>query len=108
MIKKTIQNFGVTDTDGEMAYVVSYKIANNDSATIELEIYLMAGWDYIDPDTSDQQGWVLPNRFIDDSRYHTIPCYIEEESIKEALEENGFKIIDKSKMDDILFSMKLN
>lgn len=55
---------------------------------------LVCGIDYINPDTSDTQGYVKADRFIKEVQGDTLVVYWNE-SIKELLENDGYKIIEK-------------
>ena len=63
-----------------------------DSLHINLE--LVAGWDYVNPDMNDIQGWCPANRFVEDIQTETIVQYFMEESMKESLEANDYKVLD--------------
>jgi hypothetical protein len=106
MIKKTITNFGVKIDD--RAYEISYTIENNDTSFIYLNLTLVAGIDYIDPDMSDKQGWCKPSNFISEVQTDTIICYIEVESIKNALMDYDYEIVDEQTMDLIKYFVKKN
>lgn len=62
---------------------------------IVLGLELVCGWDYVNPDYSDTQGYVSAEHFIDDVQYDNVVCYFVTESVENALEENGYEIIDK-------------
>jgi len=55
---------------------------------------LVAGYDYVNPDLSDAQGFVNADNFIDDVQLHSFTLYPMEETLEERLEEEGFKVID--------------
>lgn len=57
-------------------------------------LYLVAGVDYVNPDWSDQQGWVNNERFIEDVQLETFVHYFVVESLEDALAEEGYEIID--------------
>lgn len=67
---------------------------NHDYFSVELK--LVAGWDYLDD--SNSQGWVPADRFIDDVQYDSIVQYFTIESLTEALEEKGYKVVKDYKI----------
>lgn len=58
-------------------------------------LYLVAGMEYIQPDYNDEEGWVGPDRFIDDVQYDSIVHYFVTESLEDCLADSGYSIIDK-------------
>lgn len=78
-------------TDGLKYKVVSYETYDSRTyATINLE--LVAGWDYLD-ENSEIQGWCPADKFIEDVQYESTTWAFMSESMKEALEESGYKIV---------------
>ena len=63
--------------------------------SLRLNLVLICGWDYINPDASDKQGWCPANKFIEDVQDTQEICYIMSESIKECLETNGYEILEE-------------
>ena len=61
--------------------------------TMYLHLELVAGWDYINPDLNDVQGWVAADRFTEEVQSEHLVCYILNESIKECLWANDFEVI---------------
>lgn len=77
---------------GKLAYqVTSLDVSNSDWIQVDLE--LVAGWDYVNPDENDIQGWCPPENFIEDVQYDYVLCYIFDEGIKEALRANDYNIV---------------
>ena len=85
----------------KMVYTVGYKIDNNDTDYIYLELNLYRGWDYISPDDNDIQGWCTSDNFIDEVQNENFICYIINESIKECLTDNGYVLVGKEKMTEM-------
>lgn len=87
--------FYVANEDGELVYKVGQfeTYGNADFITIELE--LVAGWDYVNPDENDVQGWVTADRFIEDVQYEYVNQLFIVEGMKEALQENGYTVLEK-------------
>lgn len=81
--------------DDNFIYEVSTFELNDDSNVIYYDLNLVAGWDYIDPDTSDIQGYVKAERFIEDVQYERLLQYFFQESLMECVEENGYVVLDK-------------
>ena len=68
-------------------------VNSNTYFTVDLE--LVAGVDYINPDTNDIQGYVKPNRFIEEVQYENFTVYLLDETIKQRLEDEGYTIIEE-------------
>lgn len=90
-------NLYVINATDDMIYEVKhvdtqYKGMNSYST---YSLYLVAGMEYINPDYSDQQGWVGPDRFVDDVQYDSIVHYFVTESLEDCLADNGYAIIDR-------------
>lgn len=66
---------------------------NTDYILWELE--LVAGIDYVDVDYSDIQDWVGADNYIDDVQYEYVSQYFLQEGAKEALEANGYTILEE-------------
>ena len=86
--------FYVENEDDKLVYKVgSYETyANCNYLHINLE--LVAGWDYVNPDENDIQGWCPANRFVEDIQTETVIQYFLQEGMKEALEANGYTILE--------------
>lgn len=78
--------------DDKFVYKVN-KIESYDNQNyMNVELELIAGWDYVDPDTSDVQGWVPADQFIEDVQYEYVVFYFLSESLTECLEDNGYTV----------------
>ena len=87
--------FYVIDEDKKLVYKVGEFETYGDANFISVELELVAGWDYVDPDYNDVQGWVGADRFVEDVQYEYITQYILEEGMKDAIKENGFVILEE-------------
>ncbi|ASR79084.1 hypothetical protein AARONPHADGERS_283 [Bacillus phage AaronPhadgers] len=58
---------------------------------LSVNIDLIAGWDYVETDYSNKQGWLSKEGFVETTHHETFTFYPMVESLKEALEEAGFK-----------------
>lgn len=65
---------------------------NTNYLTVDLE--LVAGYDYVNPDHSDKQGYVSAERFVESVQNESVVVYFLEESVKEVLEAN-YEILEK-------------
>jgi hypothetical protein len=90
--------------EGKKFYVINgenfvYKVGefetygNTDYILWELE--LVAGIDYVDVDYSDIQDWVPADNYIEDVQYEYVTQYFLVEGAKEALEANGYTILEE-------------
>lgn len=90
--------------EGKKFYVINgenlvYKVGefetygNTDYILWELE--LVAGIDYVDVDYSDIQDWVPADNYVDDVQYEYVTQYFLAEGAKEALEANGYTVLEE-------------
>ena len=77
----------------DLVYKVTYGTIEDTCIIWNLELY--CGWDYINPDENNIQGYVPANRFIEEVQYDTVIQYFFEEGLKECLIENGYIPINK-------------
>ena len=84
----------VINEDKFIYKVVSYKEIGSASHCLEYELELVAGWEYINPDYNNVQGYVEAGAFVEEIQYHSFTVYPLQESLGERLEEEGFKVID--------------
>lgn len=77
-----------------LIYVVDSFDCYDNHPYIGVRLQLVAGWDYLNED-SDRQGWCHADRFIEDIQTDYINQYFFVESMKESLEENGYKVMDE-------------
>lgn len=75
--------------------IYEVKIGTMWDKSLDIKLNLICGWDYINPDCNDIQGYVPNNRFVEDVQTETEVCYYYEEGIKNCLIENGYEIIEK-------------
>jgi len=55
---------------------------------------LVAGYDYINPDYNNVQGYVSKENFVEDVHSYDVTFYPLSETLKEALSDNDFEIIN--------------
>ena len=77
-----------------LIYVVDSFNCYDNHPYISVHLQLIAGWDYLNED-NDTQGWCHADRFIEDIQTDYINQYFLVESMKESLEENGYKVMDE-------------
>lgn len=58
---------------------------------------LVCGRDYTNPDENDNQGWVSANNFTQHVQTESITVFPMDESLKDRLEEEGYKVVEKPK-----------
>ena len=76
--------------DDKMVYEVS--LQRHGGAFYHLiTLELVCGWDYVNPDENDIQGYVKPERFVDGVQYESLTFYPLDETILGRLEEEGYK-----------------
>ena len=95
--------FYVENKEAKLVYMVNEYETNYNSAALYIHLELVAGWDYVNPDYNNIQGWCPAERFIEDVHLEIIPQYFLKEGTEEALEENGYTIL---KVEDISPNLK--
>ena len=78
--------------DEEFIYKVASFETYDNTDTIYLNLELVAGIDYINPDESDTVNYVAADRFTEDIQNETVTQYLFKEGMFEALEESGYRI----------------
>ena len=58
-----------------------------------LYLDLVCGYDYVDPDNSDLQGYVDNSRFVEEVQHEIVSCDILAESLLNALNNDGYHIL---------------
>ena len=87
--------FYVMNEDAKLVYQVGEFETFHNSEGIHIHLELVAGWDYVNPDENDVQGWCPADRFVEDIQDEMVFQYFLVEGMKEALKENGYKVLDK-------------
>lgn len=77
-----------------LVYEVNGFEAYSGHNALHLDLELVAGVDYINPDENDIQGYVPADRFVEDVQYEYVIQYFFEEGTKEALEANGYTVLE--------------
>lgn len=81
------------ENDIKLIYKVESIEAYDGYDSLHLNLTLVAGWDYINPDENNVQGWCPASRFVEDVQSETVIHYFIKESMKEALEANDYTVI---------------
>lgn len=55
---------------------------------------LVAGYEYINPDYSDTQGYVTNEAFTEDVQWDTFTFYPLSESLEDAISDSGYEVIN--------------
>lgn len=78
----------------KMIYKISrYRELQSSTLGFTYDLDLVAGYDYINPDENDIQGFVEAKNFTDDVQSDILTVYPLSESLGERLEESGYKVI---------------
>lgn len=85
--------FYVINEDEKLVYKVGKFETYSNHEAIHICLELVAGWDYVNPDENDNQGWVPADRFVEDIQIDYINQYFLKEGMEEALEANGYTIM---------------
>ncbi|MGQ7228377.1 hypothetical protein [Bacillus cereus] len=82
----------------KMIYKISiYRELQSSTLGFTYDLDLVAGYDYINPDENDIQGFVEAKNFTDDVQSDILTVYPLSESLGERLEELGYTVIDINK-----------
>lgn len=76
-------------------YVINEAEMHDGEPTIRYSMDLVCGWDYVNPDAGNLQGYVGAESFIDDVQWESVGQYWLDESLTECLTSNGYEILDK-------------
>ena len=87
--------FYVINDNAKLVYKVGEFETFSNSESIHIHLELVAGWDYVNPDYSDVQGWCPADRFVEDVQWEVASQYFLKEGMEEALQENGYTILEE-------------
>lgn len=59
-----------------------------------LYLDLVCGYDYVDPDNSNEQGYVDNSKFVEEVQHEIVSCDVMKESLITALNNDGFSVIN--------------
>ena len=75
--------------------IYEIKLGLRDDVHTQVNLNLVCGWDYINPDENDIQGYVSSDKFIDNVQYDLCSWLYWDESLKECLIDNDYEIVEK-------------
>ena len=75
----------------KMVYKVEMESRQPSEFYYLLNLELVAGWDYVNPDENDIQGYVSANMFVEEEQYHSYTFYPMDETILERLKDEGYE-----------------
>lgn len=84
----------VRNNDNLIYIVESVTSYNNGCDYMQVNLKLVAGIDYINPDENNMQGWCSANNFVEEVQEDSINQYFIKESMVEALENNDYTIVE--------------
>lgn len=91
--------FYVVNDTGNFVYKVGEFETYGNTEYILINLELVAGWDYVNPDENDVQGWVSADNFVEDVQFEDVTQYFIKEGMEEALTENGYTILENITID---------
>lgn len=94
--------FYVYNVDEKLVYLVNEYETYYNSEAIHIYLELVAGWDYVNPDENDVQGWVSAENFVEDVQSEIVSQYFLKEGMHEALQENGYTILTEEHISNAL------
>lgn len=60
-----------------------------------LYLDLVCGYDYIDPDNSNEQGYVDKSNFVEEAHHEIVSCDVLKESLVKAFNDDGYNVLEK-------------
>lgn len=87
--------FYVINEDGTLVYKVGEFGTYDNADYIVIHLELVAGWDYVNPDENDIQGWCPSDRFIEDVQHELVNQYFLKEGMEEALKWHDYTILEE-------------
>lgn len=87
-------NLHVINSDRMIYKVSSVRELDARVYSLVYSLDLVAGYDYVNPDESDRQGFVSKENFVENVQWECLTVYPLNESLGDRLEEEGYKIID--------------
>lgn len=90
--------FYVVNEEKTLVYKVGEFETYGNASFITFTLELVAGWDYINPDKNNVQGWVDAENFVEDIQFEYVNQYFLEEGAKEALEANDYTILKENEI----------
>lgn len=91
--------FYVENEDAKLVYKVGTYETFSGCDYLHIYLELVAGWDYVNPDENNIQGWCPAERFVEDVQFEIVSQFFLQESMTEALEANGYVILEKISAD---------
>ena len=95
------RNMILVKNSDNLVYKVNEYETWRDTNYISWTLELVAGWDYIDPDTVTGQGWCPANRFIEDVQEERVSQYFLQESLMSALESEDFTVLNEIEVNSV-------
>lgn len=90
MMKFSKQLF-VENSDHLIYELKDIELKENGLAYLYLD--LVCGYDYVDPDNSNKQGYVDKNNFVEEVQHEIVSCDVIKESLKQAFNNDGYNVI---------------
>lgn len=81
----------VENSDRLIYELKDIEVMGNGLAYLYLD--LVCGYDYVNPDESDKQGYVDKSKFVEEIWGEIVSCDVMAESFVKALNDNGFHIV---------------
>lgn len=88
------QEIYVINSDKMIYKIESVREIDGNEYGLVYTLELVAGYDYIDTDYSDKQGFVSAEGFVDDVQVDWITVYPLSESLGERLKEQDYTVIN--------------
>ena len=94
MSKVYLDNGLYVKTPSNLIYKTESIEMYDSTSYLTINLILVAGFDYINSDENDIQGYVTASNFVDGVQDETVVQYFIVESMKQCLIDNGYEILD--------------
>lgn len=94
MSKVYLDNGLYVKTPSNLIYKTESIEMYDSTSYLIINLILVAGYDYINTDENDIQGYVSASNFVDGVQEETVVQYFMVESMKQCLIDNGYEILD--------------
>nr|WP_024835437.1 hypothetical protein [Clostridium sp. 12(A)] len=94
MSKVYLDNGLYVKTPSNLIYKTESIEMYDSTSYLTINLILVAGYNYINTDENDIQGYVSASNFVDGVQDETVVQYFMVESMKQCLIDNGYEILD--------------
>lgn len=81
-------------TESNLLYKTESIVMHDCESYLTVNLELVAGYDYINPDENNIQGYISASNFVDSVQTESVVQYYMVESMKRCLIDNGYEILE--------------